>query len=50
VGVLSSAVILGEPVGFHEVVALLLLIAAVSTVMLKPEGFFRSLGAAGSSS
>ena len=50
VGVLSSAVILGEPIGFHEVVALLLLIAAVSTVMLKPEGFFRNSGAAGSSS
>jgi drug/metabolite transporter (DMT)-like permease len=50
VGVLSSAVILGEPIGLQEIVALLLLVAAVSTVMLKPEGFSKSSGAAGSSS
>lgn len=47
VGVLSSAVVLGEPIGLQEIVALLLLIAAVSIVMLKPEGFSRSSGAAG---
>ena len=50
VGVLSSAVILGEPIGLQEIVALLLLVAAVSIVMLKPEGFFRHSGAVGSSS
>jgi drug/metabolite transporter (DMT)-like permease len=41
VGVLSSAVALGEPIGLQEIAALVLLTAALSIVMLKPEGFSR---------
>ena len=41
VGVLSSALVLGEPIGLQEIAALVLLTAALSIVMLKPEGLSR---------
>jgi drug/metabolite transporter (DMT)-like permease len=41
VGVLSSAVVLGEPIGLREISALILLTAALSMVMIVPEGFPR---------
>jgi drug/metabolite transporter (DMT)-like permease len=36
VGVLSSALFLGEPVGFQEIVALILVVMALSIVMIRP--------------
>ena len=36
VGVYSSAIILGEPVGWHEVAALLLICAALASVLIMP--------------
>jgi drug/metabolite transporter (DMT)-like permease len=39
IGVLSSAVVLGEPVGFGEIAALILVVTALSIVMVKPKGF-----------
>lgn len=39
VGVLSSALFLGEPVGFQEIVALILVVMALSIVMIRPSGF-----------
>ena len=39
VGVLSSAVVLGEPIGFGEIAALLLVVMALSIVMIRPKGF-----------
>ncbi len=49
VGVLSSAAALGEPIGLQEIAALVLLTAALSIVMLKPEGFSRRREAVGNS-
>jgi len=42
-GVLSSALVLGEPIGFQEITALILLTMALAIVMIKPEGFSRSV-------
>jgi drug/metabolite transporter (DMT)-like permease len=39
IGVLSSAVVLGEPVGFGEIAALILVVMALSVVMIRPKGF-----------
>jgi drug/metabolite transporter (DMT)-like permease len=39
IGVLSSAVVLGEPVGFGEIAALILVVMALSIVMIRPKGF-----------
>ncbi len=39
IGVLSSAVVLGEPVGFGEITALILVVVALSIVMIRPRGF-----------
>ncbi len=39
IGVLSSAVVLGEPVGFGEIAALILVIMALSVVLIRPKGF-----------
>jgi drug/metabolite transporter (DMT)-like permease len=39
IGVLSSAVVLGEPVGFGEIAALILVVMALSFVMIRPKGF-----------
>jgi drug/metabolite transporter (DMT)-like permease len=39
IGVLSSAVVLGEPVGFSEIAALLLVVIALSIVMIRPKEF-----------
>jgi drug/metabolite transporter (DMT)-like permease len=36
IGVLSSAVVLGEPVGFGEIAALILVVTALAIVMVKP--------------
>ena len=38
IGVLSSALFLGEPVGFREIAALILVVTALSVVMVRPEG------------
>ena len=39
IGVLSSALVLGEPVGFGEITALILVVVALSIVMIRPRGF-----------
>jgi drug/metabolite transporter (DMT)-like permease len=39
IGVLSSALFLGESVGFREVAALILVIMALSAVMIRPKRF-----------
>ena len=39
IGVLSSAVVLGEPVGFSEIAALTLVVMALSIVMIRPKEF-----------
>jgi len=39
IGVLSSAVVLGEPVGFGDITALILVVMALSIVMIRPKGF-----------
>jgi drug/metabolite transporter (DMT)-like permease len=39
IGVLSSAVVLGEPVGFGEIAALILVVMALSIIMIRPKGF-----------
>jgi drug/metabolite transporter (DMT)-like permease len=39
IGVLSSAVVLGEPVGFGEIAALILVVMALSIVLIRPRGF-----------
>jgi drug/metabolite transporter (DMT)-like permease len=39
IGVLSSALFLGEPVGIREVTALILVVMALSSVMIRPKGF-----------
>ena len=39
IGVLSSALFLGEPVGFREIAALILVVTALSVVMVRPERF-----------
>jgi drug/metabolite transporter (DMT)-like permease len=39
IGVLSSALVLGEPVGFGEIAALILVVMALSIVMIRPKGF-----------
>jgi len=39
VGVLSSAMVLGEPVGVGEIVALILVLMALSVVMIRPKRF-----------
>ena len=39
IGVLSSAVVLGEPVGFSEIAALILVVMALSIVMIRPKEF-----------
>lgn len=39
IGVLSSAVVLREPVGAGEIAALILVIAALSVVLIRPSGF-----------
>jgi len=38
VGVLSSAAVLGEPIGFGEIAALILVVMALSIVMIRPKG------------
>jgi drug/metabolite transporter (DMT)-like permease len=38
IGVLSSAVVLGEPIGFGEIAALILVVMALSIVMMRPQG------------
>lgn len=39
VGVFSSTLVLGEPVGFREIAALILVVMALSIVMIRPKGF-----------
>lgn len=39
IGVFSSALVLGEPVGFREIAALILVVMALSIVMIRPKGF-----------
>ena len=39
IGVLTSAVVLGEPVDFGEIAALILVVVALSIVMIRPKGF-----------
>ena len=39
IGVLSSALVLGESVGFREMAALILVVMALSIVMIRPKGF-----------
>jgi drug/metabolite transporter (DMT)-like permease len=39
VGVLSSAAVLGEPIGLGEIAALILVVMALSIVMIRPKGF-----------
>jgi drug/metabolite transporter (DMT)-like permease len=39
IGVLSSAAVLGEPIGFGEIAALILVVMALSIVMIRPKGF-----------
>jgi drug/metabolite transporter (DMT)-like permease len=39
IGVLSSGLVLGEPVGFGEIAALILVVVALSIVMIRPRGF-----------
>jgi drug/metabolite transporter (DMT)-like permease len=39
VGVLSSAAVLGEPIGFGEIAALILVVMALSIVMIRPKRF-----------
>jgi drug/metabolite transporter (DMT)-like permease len=39
IGVLSSAVVLGEPIGFGEIAALILVVMALSIVITRPKGF-----------
>ncbi len=38
IGVLSSAVVLGEPVGVREIAALILVVIALSVVLIRPKG------------
>jgi drug/metabolite transporter (DMT)-like permease len=38
IGVLSSALFLGEPIGFREIAALILVVTALSVVLVRPEG------------
>jgi drug/metabolite transporter (DMT)-like permease len=38
IGVLSSAAVLGEPVGVREIAALILVVIAVSVVLIRPKG------------
>jgi len=38
VGVLSSALVLGEQVGIREIAALILVVMALSIVMIRPKG------------
>ena len=42
VGVFSSALVLGESIGFQEVTALILMTLALAIVMIRPGGFSRS--------
>jgi drug/metabolite transporter (DMT)-like permease len=44
IGVFSSALVLGEPVGFQELVALVLVVMALAIVMIGPERVHRWLG------
>jgi drug/metabolite transporter (DMT)-like permease len=39
VGVFSSILVLGEPVSFREIAALILVVMALSVVMIRPKGF-----------
>jgi len=39
IGVLSSAMVLGEPIGFGEIAALILVVMALSIVMIRPKRF-----------
>jgi drug/metabolite transporter (DMT)-like permease len=39
IGVLSSALFLGDPVSFREIAALILVVIALSIVMIRPKGF-----------
>jgi drug/metabolite transporter (DMT)-like permease len=39
VGVFSSILVLGEPVSFREIAALILVVMALSIVMIRPKGF-----------
>ena len=39
IGVFSSAVILGEKVGFQEIAALILVVMALAIILIKPKGF-----------
>jgi drug/metabolite transporter (DMT)-like permease len=39
VGVFSSGLILGEPIGLREMIALILVVTALATTMIKPKGF-----------
>jgi drug/metabolite transporter (DMT)-like permease len=39
IGVFSSTLVLGEPVGFREIAALILVVMALSIVMIRPKGF-----------
>ncbi len=39
IGVFSSAMVLGEPVGAGEIAALILVIAALSVVLVRPSDF-----------
>ncbi len=39
IGVLSSALVLGEPVDFREITALIFVVGALSIVMIRPKGF-----------
>jgi drug/metabolite transporter (DMT)-like permease len=38
IGVLSSALVLGEPIGFGEIAPLILVVMALSIVMIRPKG------------
>jgi drug/metabolite transporter (DMT)-like permease len=39
IGVLSSALVLGEPIGFGEIAPLILVVMALSIVMIRPKGY-----------
>jgi drug/metabolite transporter (DMT)-like permease len=38
IGVFSSGLILGEPMGFREIAALILVLMALAIAVVKPEG------------
>ena len=44
IGVFSSALVLGEPVGWRELMALALVVSALGIVMIRPEEIRRNLG------